>query len=309
MNELIKSFAFKERGSWRSCDDDAATVKFPKDRNLVFTSDSYVVDPIFFPGGDIGYLAVCGTINDLAVMGAKPLGISLSLVIEEGFPQEDLDKIIKSVKTASDAAGTPVVTGDTKVMPRGKLDKIIINTAGVGSAKKEELLTKKPKPGDKIILSGGLGEHAVAILSKRFDYETSLKSDVKALTGEIEAVRSLIKCAKDLTRGGLAAAANEICQRHGVGMELSEEKIPAKKEARKVAEMLGLDILSLACEGKLICVAEKQNADETVKRLRKFNPSAAVIGEITQSGKVVVKTFLGKSVLPTPRGNIVPRIC
>ncbi len=311
MQKLIASFAIANRGKWKNYDDDSATLDIGNGNLLVFTSDSFIVSPVFFPGGNIGDLAFSGTVNDLAVMGAKPLGLSLSLVIEEGFPKDDLAKIIGTLNSLSKRYAIPIVTGDTKVMEKGKLDKIIINTAGIGIVKKTEILTKKISPGDKVILSGGLGEHAVALLSKRFDYKTSIVSDSKPIIDEIEAIKKSIKYAKDPTRGGIAATLNEIAEKNGVGILLDENSIPAKQEVRKVVEMLGINLYELACEGRFVCIAESRKANAVLRSLRKFNPDASIIGEITKSdsGKVIIKTYLGRRVLPMPTGRIVPRIC
>jgi len=301
MGELIKSFGFKS-GEWKHTDDDSATYRLGK-KHLVFTSDSFIVDPIFFPGGDIGHIAFCGTINDLAVMGAAPLGISLSLIIEEGFPAKDLKKIIGTMKGLSESTGIPIVTGDTKVMGKGSLDKITINTAGIGIA--DKIIDEKLKPGDKIILSGGLGEHAVALLSKRFDYKTDIISDTKPIVDEIDSIRDLIKIAKDPTRGGIASALNEICSKNSIGMRLDENSIPAKEEVRSVCEMLGINLYELACEGRFVCVCDTRHSKEILNKLKE----ASVIGEITEGDKVIIKTELGERILPTPTGRIVPRIC
>lgn len=309
MQELIDSFGIANRGAWKECDNDSAILPISKGQNLVFTTDSFVVDPIFFPGGDIGHLAVCGTINDLVVMGAKPLGLSLAFIIEEGMQIKDIDAIIRSVDELSKKTGVPIVTGDTKVMPKGKVDKIVINVSGIGIVKDEELLTRKLELGDKVIISGGIGEHAVALLSKRFDYETSIVTDSKPLIEELDSVRDLIKIAKDPTRGGIASILNEICSRNGVGIMLDEEMIPAKEEVRKVVEMLGINIYELACEGRFVCVVKSDDASGVVEKLQKFNDMAAIIGEITDGDKVIVQTILGKRILPVPTGRIVPRIC
>jgi hydrogenase expression/formation protein HypE len=305
MGELIKKFSFPT-GDWNNTDDDGAILKLGK-RKLVYTTDSFVVDPIFFPGGDIGHLAFCGTVNDLCVMGADPLGLSLSFVIEEGFSLDDLDRIVATIRTLSEKHGIPIVTGDTKVMERGKLDKIIINTSGIGELKAD--LTKSIAPGDKIILSGGLGEHAVALLSKRFDYTTSIVSDSKPLDKEMAAVRDKISIAKDPTRGGLAAVLNEIAERHKVGLTIHEDKVPFKKEVGKVVDMLGIGLYELASEGRVVCVVPEKNAKDVVKALKRFNKDAAIIGEVREGDTVVVQTMLGSHVLPVPTGRIVPRIC
>jgi len=309
MNELIQSFSFSHHGAWKNYDNDAATLDIGHDQELVFTTDSFVVDPLFFPGGNIGHLAVCGTINDLAVLGAQPLGLSLGLVLEEGFPLDDLKKILTSINTLVQETKIPVVTGDTKVMERGKIDKIVINTSGVGVVKKNDMLTKKIVPGDKIILSGGLGEHAVALLSKRFQYETTIVTDSKPILSEVQSVRHFIKTAKDPTRGGIASSLNEISQRYHVGMMLVEESIPAKPGVRKVTEMLGINLYELACEGRFVCVASDEHAKKVEKKLKQFNPDASIIGEIVRGDKVIIQSLLGKSILPVPTGRIVPRIC
>lgn len=327
MQELIDSFKFKNRGDWKNFSDDSATLDIGGGFVLAFTSDSFVVNPLFFPDANIGHLAFCGTVNDLAVMGAKPIGLSLSLVIEEGFSRNDLNKIITSINDLSKKYSVPIVTGDTKVMEKGKIDKLVINTSAVGLCKKDELLTKKIDVGDKIIISGGIGEHAVALLSKRFDYTTSIISDSKPLISEINSVRGLIKFAKDPTRGGIASILNEIAYKNNIELTLFEKNIPSKKEVKKVCEMLGINLYELACEGRFICFCESKNADEVLKKLKKFNKDAKIIGEVTNSfdniknkdnekfkesinqGKVVIETFLGKRILPMPTGRIVPRIC
>ncbi len=309
MIDLIKTFKIAYRGEWKNFDNDSATLNIGNNKNLVFTTDSFVINPIFFPGGNIGHVAFCGTINDLVMMGAKPLGLSLSFIIEEGLEKMDLMKIIASINQLSLKTKVPVVTGDTKVVERGKLDKIMINVSGIGIVEGDNLLTKDIKLGDKIIISGGLGEHAVALLSKRFNYETDLITDSKPLIKEMEAIKHLIKIAKDPTRGGLAAVVNEIAETNKIGIILDEENIPVKEEVQKVSDMLGLNLYELACEGRLICFASPDKADKVVRKLKKFNPDANIIGEIVKGNKVMVKTVIGKRILPHPTGRIVPRIC
>jgi hydrogenase expression/formation protein HypE len=309
MLELIRGYGFSNRGKWENFDNDSATLGIGDNLFLVFTTDSFVVTPLFFPGGNIGHIAACGTINDLAVIGAKPLGLSVAFVIEEGFPRQDLDEIVASINKVSVETRIPVVTGDTKVMEKGKLDGIVINTSGVGIASSDELLAKRVNPGDKLIVSGGLAEHAVALLSKRFDYKSNVVSDSKPLTEEINAVRSLVSVARDITRGGIAAVLNELCERHGVGMLLDEESIPAKPQVRKVAEMLGINLYELASEGRFVCIAPAENAGQVASLLQQFNPDAAIIGEITRNSKVIIQTLLGRRILQPPTGKIVPRIC
>ncbi|MBN2422588.1 hydrogenase expression/formation protein HypE [Candidatus Woesearchaeota archaeon] len=309
MHELIKSFNFSNRAQWQDYDDDSSTLDIGNNKRLVFTTDSFTINPIFFPGGDIGHIAFCGTVNDLAVLGAVPLGLSLSLVIEEGFSVKDLKKIINSINLLSKKTSVPIVTGDTKVMEKNKIDKIIINTSGVGIINDNELLTKKIKTGDKVIISGGIGEHAVALLSKRFDYKTSIITDSKPLVEEIQAVKDIIKIAKDITRGGLAANLNEISEKNKIGVLLDEEAIPVKKEVKKLSEMLGINLYELASEGRFICIASPENAESVEKRLKLFNKQASIIGTITENNKLIIQTILGKRILPMPIGRIIPRIC
>ncbi len=313
MNNLIASFGFELRGLWKNCDDDAATLDLGDGRVLVFTSDSYTITPIFFPGGNIGDLAFAGTVNDLCVMGATPLGLSLSLVIEEGFSKKELNQIITTIKNLSKKYNIPIVTGDTKVMESGKIDKIVINTSGVGITRKEEILNKKIEKNDVAILSGGIGEHAVALLSKRFDYQTSIITDSKPLVQELKEIRYLIKIAKDPTRGGIASTLNEIAEKNRIIIELDESKIPIKPEVKKVAEMLGINVYELASEGRFICIAKKENSQKIIDILKKYNKEAAIIGRVMEikqkEPKVIIQTYLGQRILPIPTGRIVPRIC
>ncbi|MEM3374536.1 MAG: hydrogenase expression/formation protein HypE [Candidatus Woesearchaeota archaeon] len=308
MHSLIKLFDFF-RGSWKNFDNDSATYELDNENILVFTTDSFVVNPIFFPNANIGHLAFSGTCNDLLVMGSKPLGLSLAFVIEEGFSIEDLKKIIDTLKELSLKYKIPIVTGDTKVMEKGKIDKIIINTSGIGLCKKNELLTKKIEIGDKLIISGSLGEHAVALLSKRFNYETDIISDSKPLVEEFNEIRGLIKQAKDPTRGGIASVLNEIVEKNNLGFLIDEEKIPVKKEVKKVVELLGINLYELASEGRFLCIVSKDNSELVLKKLKKFNESAEIIGEVIEEKKVILKTFLGNRILGMPSGRIVPRIC
>lgn len=308
MESLIDTFKFTDRGKWENCDNDAATYEIG-DNILVFTTDSFTVEPIFFPGGDIGHLAMCGTINDLCVMGAEPIGISFGLIVEEGFPLSQLKKIVSSIKKISRETSIPVATGDTKVMEKNKLDKIVINTSGIGIVQKGELLDKKLVPGDKIIISGGLGEHATAILSKRFNFETEIQTDSKPILNEIRAIKSLIKQAKDPTRGGIASALNELSRRNNVGIIINEDAVPVKKEVRVTTELLGINPYELACEGRFIAVSSSENAETVVSMLKKYNENASIIGEVVKGDKVIIETFLGKKILSTPTGRIVPRIC
>ncbi|EKE25539.1 MAG: hypothetical protein ACD_5C00127G0009, partial [uncultured bacterium] len=268
-----------------------------------------IVDPIFFPGGDIGKIAACGTINDLSVMGARPIGISLSIVIEEGFSKKDFLKIIKSIDEVSKSAGVPIVTGDTKVTEKGKIDKIEITTAGVGLTEKV-ISNDGAKDGDVIISSGDLGEHTVALLSQRFGYKSKIKTDSKTLNKEIEAVGKYLNAAKDPTRGGLAANIVEIAEKSKVKIILEEELLPYKKETKAISGLLGIDFLSFASEGRFIASLPEKDAKKVVTILKKFNPEAKIIGRVEKGKGVYLKTVMNSlRPIEMPRGKLVPRIC
>jgi len=305
----------KVKSRWKNTDDDAAVFDlayFPeakKREKLLFTTDGFIVDPVFFPGGDIGKIAMCGTINDLCVMGARPLGISLSLIVEEGFPENDLLKIIRSINQVSRETGVPIVTGDTKVTEKGKLDRIEITTAGVGLAEKI-IANNGARIGDAIIVSGNLGEHAVALLSQRFNYQTRIKSDCQPLIQEIGSVLPYLSAAKDPTRGGLSAILNEMADKARVKFVLAEKNLPFCRETAALSELLGIDKFAFPSEGRFIATVSKKNAAKVLNRLRKFNPSAKIIGRVEKGRGVFLETNL--SVLKrieVPRGKLIPRIC
>lgn len=296
-------------GEWKRCEDDAAIFNLGNGENLVFTSDGFIVDPIFFPGGDIGKISMCGTINDLAVMGAKPLGISLSIVMEEGFPKKDFEKILSSINKMSEESGVPVVTGDTKVIEKGNIDKITITTSGVGVAKKV-ISNDGMKIGDYIITSGDLGEHAVMLLAKRFNYETKIKSDSKTLNKELEEVGKYLNACKDPTRGGLAANLVEMAEKSKVKVILKEEDLPYKKEAVAITELLGLDVFSLASEGRFIASVSPENIKKALSILKAFNKEAKIIGRAFDGQGVFLENKLGGlRGIEMPKGKLIPRIC
>lgn len=299
----------KFTGKWKNIRDDAAVLKLTSKDNLVFTTDAFIVDPLFFPGGDIGKISICGTINDLSVMGAKPLGISLSMVIEEGFPKKDLLRIIASIQNVSKAAGVPVVTGDTKVIQKGKIDKMEITTAGIGISLKV-IQNNGVRPGDKIIVSGDLGEHGAALLAKRFNYKTKIVSDSKPLNKEIEKVGKYLHSCKDPTRGGLAANLAEMAQKSKIKIILDEKFLPYKKGVVAISELLGIDIFSFPSEGRFVAAVPAEYELKTLKMLKKFNKEAKTIGEAKRGRGVYLKTTLG-SIRPIemPRGKLIPRIC
>jgi hydrogenase expression/formation protein HypE len=287
---------------------------------IAFTTDSYVVNPIFFPGGDIGELAVNGTVNDLAVGGARPLFISAGFILEEGFPISDLCKIVESMKKACACAGVILVTGDTKVVEKGKGDKIFINTSGIGIIEKEiEISPRKVKPGDKILINGPIGLHGIAILSKRegIEFEAEIESDtapLNSLVADILSVSGNIHWMRDPTRGGVSSALNELAQSAKLGIEIWESEIPIPEPVKAACEMLGLDPLYVANEGKLIAVVSNDDAEKVLEAMRD-NPlgkEAKIIGEITEEhpGVVLMKTLVGgKRVVDMLAGEQLPRIC
>lgn len=299
--------------------DDSAVINCRGGR-LAYSTDSYVVSPIFFPGGDIGSLAVNGTVNDLSMMGAVPLCLSLSLIIEEGLSMECLKKIISSVKVCAKEAGVNIVTGDTKVVESGAADKIFINTSGIGVIPKGiNISGSNAKPGDRIILSGPIGEHGIAILNERnkLNFKGKLKTDCQPLNGLVQKMLqagSHIHCLRDPTRGGLATTLNEIASSSGVGMEIEENKISVRREVMSACEILGLDPLYVANEGRLIAVVKQSEAQKIVAVMRKtkWARDAAVIGEVSgdRGKKVILKTAIGgKRILDMLSGEQLPRIC
>ncbi len=304
-----------------SAQTDSAVLNIPPE-HLSFTTDSYVIDPVFFPGGDIGKLAVCGTVNDLAVSGAVPKYLSAGFIIEEGFEYEKLERIVKSMAEEAKRAGVHIVTGDTKVVNRGKADKIFINTAGIGilDAKFKHLSYGKDiKPGDKIIINGPIGDHGVSVMAERenLGVKSHLKSDCASLNHIIERVLTShndIKLLRDITRGGLATVLCEIMDKDKFGIAIEEEKIPVKEEVNGMCEILGLDPLYIANEGKFLMVAGENEAEAILQTLRNdsLGTEASIIGEVIDSthGKVLLKTVIGGTrVVDMPAGEQLPRIC
>ncbi len=301
------------------CLDDSAVLSVREGR-LAFTTDSYVVDPIFFPGGDIGSLAVHGTVNDLAMAGATPLAITLGLILEEGLPVEDLKRIMGSVSRAAAEAGVMVVGGDTKVVERGSADGIFINTSGIGMIPAGiEISSANARPGDKVILSGTVGDHGVAVISRRegLSFKTDIKSDSAPLGALVEAMlasSNAIHAMRDPTRGGLATSLNEIADKSGVGLFIDEAAIPVKPEVEHACEMLGLDPLYVANEGKLVAFVPSDDAEGVLAAMRgtPYGRDAAVIGEATSEspGTVILNTAVGGQRIVSPlSGELLPRIC
>ncbi len=298
--------------------DDSAV--FDISGRLAFTTDSYVVSPIFFPGGDIGKLAVCGTVNDLATSGAKPLYLSLSFIIEEGLSLSELEKVVASVQKAVDEAGVKIVTGDTKVVTRGSADKLFINTAGVGIIPEVVNISgSNARPGDKVILNGAIGDHGIAVVSQRegLSFATKLKSDCAPL-GDL--VADMLKASpnihalRDPTRGGLATSLNELTKQSKVSIRIEEAKVPVREEVLAACEMLGFDPLYVANEGKMIAIVAPEDAEKVLAAMRKnkYGRDAAIIGEVMAEspGRVVMKTVLGSHrVVDMLVGDLLPRIC
>lgn len=299
--------------------NDAAVFKANGAR-LAMTTDSFVVDPIFFPGGDIGELAVYGTVNDLAVSGARPLFLSAAFILEEGLPLEDLRRIVASMRRACDESAVAMVTGDTKVVNRGKGDKIFLNTTGIGVIERPiEISADRARPGDKVLLSGAIGAHGVAIMLAReeIDFERPIVSDTAPLGGLVEEMlrASLaIHCMRDLTRGGLASALNEIALSSRVGFRIREDRVPIQGEVKGACEILGLDPLHVANEGKLVAVVAPAEADAVLAAMRQNarGREAALIGEVVEDhpGRVVMKTSVGGfRIVDMLSGEQLPRIC
>ena len=289
---------------------------------LAFTSDSYVVDPIFFPGGNIGKLAVCGTVNDLAVSGAKPLYLSCGFIIEEGFAIKDLEEIVKTMSEEAKKAGVQIVTGDTKVVDRGKCDKIFINTSGIGLLNEYHQhisFGSEIEIGDKIIVNGFIGDHGTAILCARnsIEYNNNVLSDcvpLNTLIAEVLNVSDKIKFMRDATRGGIATVLCELAEKHHVGIELDEIAIPLQESVRGLCEIFGFDPLYMANEGKVVLIVAKEDADKVLIVLKEneYGKQAAIIGELTAAhpNMVTMNTGIGgKRIVDMLVGEQLPRIC
>ena len=331
-DKILKYFNF---GKFENVDiplsmlDDAAVVD-----DVVFSTDSHTVQPIIFPGGDIGSLAVAGTINDVSVLGAKPVALSAGFIIEEGLSSETFETIVKSMSECAKNANVPIVTGDTKVVEKGAIQEFMINTSGIGRRSKflennikeikryrpfnnKWLLDSNLKKGDNIILSGNIGEHGVALLSFRegYGFETTIKSDVAPINGLMEKTLSIggVVSAKDPTRGGISNTVNEFNEKSKIGILLHEENIPIPDGVRSACEMLGIDPLEIGNEGKVVLGVVKEKTDDVLAAIKKhpLGKNAAIIGETTDRFKgVVLETIVGgKRNLHKPLGDPVPRIC
>lgn len=320
MHQLIERIFFAAFGDPDPATRHDSALLDPGGGRLAFTTDSYVVWPLIFPGGDIGSLAVHGTVNDLAMSGAKPLALSAGFILEEGLPLETLWRIVLSMQVTAEAAGVRIVTGDTKVVDRGKGDGVYINTTGIGKVVSERPINAaRVQPGDRILVSGDLGRHGIAILSARegLAFETDLTSDCASLW---EPVRTLldagvdVHCLRDLTRGGLASALNEIAATAKVGMTLEEAAVPVGREVRAACEILGFDPLYVACEGRFAAFVSAEEAPRALELLRSCEVSAgaSICGTVTATspGQVVLRSTLGTGrIVEMLSGDQLPRIC
>jgi len=287
---------------------------------MVISTDGHVISPLFFPGGDIGSLSVHGTVNDVAMSGARPLYLSAGFILEEGFPLADLEKIVASMGRAASDAGVPVVTGDTKVVEKGNGDGVFITTTGLGVVPAGlNISGDQARPGDAILINGSIGDHGVAIMSSRenLEFETTIESDSAALhtlIADMVAAAPSIHCLRDPTRGGLATTLNELAQQSGVGMNLCETAIPVKPAVAAACELLGLDPLYVANEGKLVCICPQQDAKRVlqVMQAHPLGQQSAIIGEVIEDehGFVKMETgFGGSRVVDWLSGEQLPRIC
>lgn len=321
MAQLIEELFAKYLGNeYLAQGDDGALLPNPGEGKLVMATDSHVVSPLFFPGGDIGCLSVHGTINDVAMMGAKPLYLSAGFILEEGFKLADLARIVQSMAAAAKEAGVPVVTGDTKVVERGKGDGVFITTTGVGVvAPGRELSGRYAKPGDVILVSGTLGDHGMAIMAEResLGFESPIVSDTAALHGLIEVMRASgadIHVLRDPTRGGLATTLNEIAKQSGVGMMLQEKALPVNPAVNAACEFLGLDPLYVANEGKLVAICAKADAEKLLAAMHAhpLGVAAAIVGTVHADEHHFVQMttgFGGRRIVDWLSGEQLPRIC
>ena len=320
MAQLIEElFLAAFDNEWLRAANDNACFAVPNGR-MVMATDSHVVSPLFFPGGDIGCLSVHGTVNDVAMSGARPLYLSASFILEEGFPLADLKRIVESMAQASREAGVPIVTGDTKVVEQGKGDGVFITTTGIGVVPAGVNISgDRAQPGDAILVSGTLGDHGVAIMSSResLGFETTIRSDTAALhdlVARMVAAVPDIHALRDPTRGGLATTLNEIARQSGVGMMLREEAIPVRQEVEAACEFLGLDPLYVANEGKLVCLCAPEHANQLleVMRAHPLGAEAAIIGSVHADPHHFVQMetgFGGKRIVDWLTGEQLPRIC
>ena len=318
-SELIDQI-FKAHFANKDLTADDAAVLLPPVGKMAVSTDGFIVSPAFFPGGNIGKLSICGTVNDLACMGARPLYLTCAFVIEEGFPMEKLEEIASAMEKTAKEAGVHIVSGDTKVAGKGQVDGVFITTTGIGAI--EEGVTvggALAQPGDAIIVTGDIGRHGCKILLEREDFgiDADVTSDCAPLWNTVKAVMDIthdLHVIRDATRGGVGTVLYEIAGQSNVGIRLDANAVPVQPEVKGVCGMLGLEPLYLACEGRLVIIAPKKEADAVVETLRKcpYSADAAIIGEVIaeEPGRVIMETEIGtQALLPQPGGELLPRIC
>lgn len=318
---IMKNISLRRIGDGIGLDekDDGATIRIG-DKRIVTSIDGHTVHPIFFPGGNLGQLAITGTINDICVMGGKPLAILSSLIIEEGFPIKKLQKIVDSMAETAKEANVAIIAGDTKVMPRGTLDEMVVITSGIGIIESEDLDIRDSnlKPGDKIIVSGTVGDHGIALMAGRegISFETELLSDVASVQEIVNVALKVggVVTMKDPTRGGLASALNELAEKSKISIWIEDEKIPINPAVNAASEMLGLEPLGVTCEGRVILGVKAEKANEVLEAIKKVphGDKAAIIGEVRaeRPGYVLSKTLVGgHRIIEKPIGEQIPRVC
>ncbi len=297
--------------------DDGASIRVGG-KEVILTMDGHTVDPIFFPGGDLGRLAVCGAVNDTAVMGADPVAILDSIIVEEGYPIADLKRLVASMNEAAVEAGVAIISGDFKVMPAGSLDGVVISTVGVGILRGPRILDSLARPGDKVIVTGTVGDHGIALMSVRegLSFQTELVSDVSPIVETVRAALTAgeVHSMKDATRGGLTSALNEIAEKSKVSIWLEDGRVPVKRAVRSASEMLGLDPYEVTCEGKAVMCVAPEKAEDVLKAIKstKYGADAEIIGEVRaeRPGMVLMKTLVGGTrILRKPLGEPIPRVC
>jgi hydrogenase expression/formation protein HypE len=321
LNIIMKKIKLRQVADGIGLDekDDGATIPINGNR-IVVSTDGHTVHPIFFPGGDLGKLAITGTVNDVCVMGGKPIAILSSIIVEEGFPIKDLQKIVDSMAQTAETCQVPIIAGDTKVMPRGTLDGMIIVTSGIGILEKktEVILDSNLKPGDKIIVSGTVGDHGIALMAGRegIAFETALISDVASIQEIVKTALDTggVVAMKDPTRGGLAAALNEFSEKSQVSIWLEDDLIPIDPAVKSASEMLGLEPLGVTCEGRVIIGVKAEKAEAVLAAIKKVpgGEKAAIIGEVKSQrpGYVLSKTIIGgHRIIEKPFGEQIPRVC
>ncbi|BAF72596.1 hydrogenase expression/formation protein HypE [Sulfurovum sp. NBC37-1] len=314
-NELIKNIFYKHfENEILSKSEDAAVIE---EGRLAFTTDSFTVSPLFFPGGDIGKLAVCGTCNDLAMMGAKPKYLTCSVIIEEGFSSRELERIVRSMKKELETNGAMVVSGDTKVVPKGSVDKLFINTTGIGAIEQKGISASALKEGMSILVSRDVGAHGATIFAARegIELESSLETDCASLYPEVKALMDAginIVALRDATRGGVAAVLNEWARSSDVCIEIEEENVPVQEQVKGICEMLGFEAVNLANEGTFVLVIDKEDEAKALDVLLQAHETSAVIGRVSMEhqGRVLLNSSWGtKRFLDLPTGELLPRIC